>query len=142
METNLHLSTNIEIYQDNKLICHTHNTLTNSGKGAIHKLLTSTASINKLALSYLTSTQTVDTPMYPDAVLKEIDNTYFTFSGGDIIMNFEAEISGLTAGQIQRLGLAVGDNLLFTTANTGGISVSNTPIFVLYQIRLGITQEW
>ena len=57
-----------------------------------------------------------------------------------IIMNFETEISGLTAGQIQRLGLAVGDNLLFTTANTGGISVSNTPIFVLYQIRLGITQ--
>ena len=140
METNLHLSTNIEIYQDNKLICHTHNTLTNSGKGAIHKLLTSTASINKLALSYLASKQTIDTPMYPDAVLKEIDNTYFTFSGGDIIMNFETEISGLTAGHIQRLGLAVGDNLLFTTADTGGISVSNTPIFVLYQIRLGITQ--
>jgi len=140
METNLHLSTNIEIYQDNKLICHTHNTLTNSGKGAIHKLLTSTASINKLALSYLTSKQTVDTPMYPDAVFKEIDNTYFTFSGGDIIMNFEVEISGLTAGQIQRLGLAVGGNLLFTTANTGGISVSNTPLFILYQIRLGITQ--
>ena len=142
METNLYLSTNIEVYQDNKLICQTKNTLTNSGKGAIHKLLTTTASINKLALSYLTSTQTIDTPMYKDAVLKEIDNTYFTFSGGDIIMNFETEISGLTAGQIQRLGLAVGDNLLFTTANTGGISVSNTPIFVLYQIRLGITQEW
>ena len=122
METNLHLSTNIEIYQDNKLICHTHNILTSSGKGAIHKLLTSTASINKLALSYLTSKQTIDTPMYPDAVLKEIDNTYFTFSGGDIIMNFETEISGLTAGQIQRLGLAVGNNLLFTTANTGVLS--------------------
>ena len=78
--------------------------------------------------------------MYQDAVLKEIDNTYLTFSGGDIIMNFEAEIVGLTVGKIQRLGLAVGNSLLFTTANTGGISVSNTPIFVLYQIRLGITQ--
>ena len=142
METNLHLNTNIEIYQDGKLICQTKNTLTNSGKGAIHKLLTSTASINKLALSYLASKQTTDTQMYPDAVLKEIDNTYFTFSGGDIVMNFETEISGLTAGQIQTLGLAVEDNLLFTTANTGGISVGNTPIIVLYQIRLGITQGW
>ena len=140
MQTNLHLNTNILIYQDGQLLCQTENTLTNIGKGLIHKLLTSTASINKLALSYLASTQTVDTPMYPDAVLKEIDNTYFTFSGGDIIMNFEAEISGLTTGQIQRLGLAVGDNLLFTTANTGGISISNTPLFILYQIRLAITQ--
>ena len=141
METNLHLSTNIEIYQDNKLICHTHNTLTNSGKGAIHKLLTSTASINKLALSYLASTQTTDTTMYSDAVIADIDNSYATLSGGNIVINFETEISGLTAGQINRLGLAVGSDFLVTTANTGGISISNTPLFILYQIRLAITQE-
>ena len=97
-------------------------------------------SINKLALSYLTSVQTTDTTMYSDAVISDIDNSYATLSGGNIVINFETEISGLSAGYINRLGLAVGSDFLVTTANTGGISVSNTPIFVLYQIRLGITQ--
>ena len=140
MQTNLHLNTNILIYQDGQLLCRTENTLTNVGRGLIHKLLTSTMSINKLALSYLTSVQTTDTTMYSDAIITDIDNSYATLSGGNIVINFETEVSGLTAGQINRLGLAVGSDFLVTTANTGGISISNTPIFVLYQIRLGITQ--
>ena len=142
MQTNLHLNTNILIYQDNKLLCQTENTLTNIGKGLIHKLLTSTMSINKLALSYLTSVQTTDTTMYSDAIISDIDNSYSTLSGGNIVINFETEISGLSAGQINRLGLAVGSDFLVTTANTGGISISNTPLFILYQIRLAITQGW
>ena len=97
-------------------------------------------SINKLALSYLTSTKTTDTTMYSDAVITDIDNSYSTLSGGNIVINFETEISGISAGQINRLGLAVGSDFLVTTANTGGISISNTPLFILYQIRLGITQ--
>ena len=76
MQTNLHLNTNIQIYQDNKLLCQTENTLTDVGKGLIHKLLTSTMSINKIALSYLTSVQTTDTTMYSDAVISDIDNSY------------------------------------------------------------------
>ena len=140
MQTSLHLNTNIQIYQNGQLLCQTENTLTNAGKGLIHKLLTSTMSINKLALSYSTSVQTTDTIMYSDAVITDIDNSYATLSGGNIVINFETEVSGLSAGQINRLGLAVGSDFLVTTANTGGISISNTPLFILYQIRLGITQ--
>lgn len=140
MQTNCNLNTTIQIYQDGQLLCQTHNTLTNVGKGLIHKLLTSTMSINKLALSYLTSAQTTDTTMYSDAIITDIDNSYATLSGGNIVINFETEVSGLTAGQINRLGLAVGSDFLVTTANTGGISISNTPLFILYQVRLAITQ--
>lgn len=140
MQTNCNLNTTIQIYQDGQLLCQTENTLTNIGKGLIHKLLTSTMSINKLALSYLTSVQTTDTTMYSDAIITDIDNSYSTLSGGNIVINFETEVSGLSAGQINRLGLAVGSDFLVTTANTGGISISNTPLFILYQIRLAITQ--
>ena len=140
--TNLQLSTDIFIYQNGELLCHTHNKLTRAGKFSIHKLLTTTANINKIALSYLQGTVTEDTTMFNDADLQDITNTYFTTSSGQIIMNFEANIPSPPSGKsLYRLGLAISDDTLFTVANAGGIGVGGNPLTVLYQIRLSITEE-
>ena len=142
--TNISLSTNIEIYENDKLLYTTHNTLTRQGKAILHKLLTTTASINKLALSYLQGDITEDTTMFSDAVLYDITNTYFTTSSatGQLIFNFEVNIPNPTIGQtLYRLGLAVGDTILFSVANAGGIGVGGNPLTILYQIRLRITEE-
>ena len=142
--TNISLSTNIEIYENDKLIYTTHNTITRQGRASLHKLLTSTASINKMALSYLQGDITEDATMFTDAVLYDITNTYYTTSSatGQLIFNFEVNIPNPTIGKtLYRLGLAVGDKVLFTVANAGGVGVGGNPLTVLYQIRLLITEE-
>jgi hypothetical protein len=144
MHQHLQLSTDIFIYQQVELLCHTHNKLTRQGKAILHKLLTTTASINKIALSYTEGGITEDTTMFPDAQLYDITNTYFTTSSatGQLIMNFEANIPSPTIGQVlYRLGLAVGDTTLFTVASAGGVGVGGNPLTVLYQIRIAITEE-
>ena len=141
-QINISLSTNIEIYENNKLLYTTHNTITRLGKANIHRLFTTTASINKLALSYLKGNVTEDATMFNDANLYDITNTYFTTSStaGQIIMNFEANIPGPPSGKsLYRLGLAIGDEVLFTVANAGGIGVGGNPLTVLYQIKLLLT---
>ena len=141
MRQQLQYSTDIYIYSQGELLCHTHNKLTRMGKYYIHKLLTTTANINKIALSYLQGTVTEDTVMFNDADLYDITNTYFTVSSGQIIMNFEANIPSPPSGKsLYRLGLAISDDVLFTVANAGGIGVGGNPLTVLYQIGLKITE--
>ena len=143
MHQHLQYSTDIYIYSQGELLCHTHNKLTRQGKAILHKLLTTTASINKIALSYTEGSITEGTTMFPDAQLYDITNTYFTTSSatGQLIFNFEANIPSPSAGQVlYRLGLAVGSDTLFTVANAGGVGVGGNPLTVLYQIRLTITE--
>ena len=136
------LDTNIEIYNDkNELLCQTKNTLTTLGKANIHSLLTSTAHINKLGVSPTTSTLAPELQTIEGFTLFDITDSYFTYSSGDLIMNFicnikQADLNGLSS--VNRLGLCVGDNVLFTVASTGSLSVGSSSISILYQVRLHI----
>ena len=137
------LDTNIEIYNDkNELLYQTHNTLTNLGKANIHSLLTSTAHINKLGLSPTTSTLAPELQTIEGFTLFDITDSYFTYSSGDLIMNFatnikQADLQPLTS--INRLGLCINSDVLFTVASSGSLSVGSSSISILYQIRLKIT---
>ena len=136
------LDTNIEIYNDkNELLYQTHNTLTTLGKANIHSLLTSTAHINKLGLSPTTSTLAQELQTIDGFTLFDITDSYFTYSSGDLLLNFvtnikQADLQPLTS--INRLGLCVGGNVLFSVANTGSLSVGSSSISILYQVRLHI----
>lgn len=136
------LDTNIEIYNDkNELLCQTKNTLTNLGKANIHSLLTSTAHINKLGLSQTTSTLAPELQTVDGFTLFDITDSYFTYSSGDLMLNFvtnikQADLQGLVS--INRLGLCIGDSVLFSVAPTGALSVGSSSISILYQIRLKI----
>ena len=137
------LDTNIEIYNDkNELLCQTKNTLTNLGKANIHSLFTSTAHINKLGLSPTTSTLAPELQTIDGFTVFDITDSYFTYSSGDLIMNFvtnikQADLQRLTS--VNRLGLCIGDSVLFTVANTGALSIGSSSISILYQVRLKIT---
>ena len=137
------LDTNIEIYNDkNELLYQTHNTLTNLGKANIHSLLTSTAHINKLGLSPTTSTLAPELQTIEGFTLFDITDSYFTYSSGDLILNFatnikQADLQPLTS--INRLGLCINSDVLFTVASSGSLSVGSSSISILYQIRLKIT---
>ena len=137
------LDTNIEIYNDKKeLLCKTHNTLTSLGKANIHSLLTSTAHINKLGVSPITSTLAPELQTIEGFTLFDITDSYFTYSSGDLIMNFatnikQADLQPLTS--INRLGLCINSDVLFTVASSGSLSVGSSSISILYQIRLKIT---
>ena len=137
------LDTNIEIYNDkNELLYQTHNTLTSLGKANIHSLLTSTAHINKLGVSPITSTLAPELQTIEGFTLFDITDSYFTYSSGDLIMNFatnikQADLQPLTS--INRLGLCINSDVLFTVASSGSLSVGSSSISILYQIRLKIT---
>ena len=136
------LDTNIEIYNDkNELLCQTHNTLTSLGKANIHSLLTSTAHINKLGLSPTTSTLAPELQTIEGFTLFDITDSYFTYSSGNLILNFicnikQADLNGLSS--VNRLGLCINDTVLFTVASTGALSVGSSSISILYMIRLKI----
>lgn len=137
------LDTNIEIYNDkNELLYQTKNTLTNLGKANIHSLLTSTAHINKLGLSPITSTLAPELQTIEGFNLFDITDSYFTYSSGDLILNFicnikQSELQTLTS--VNRLGLCINGDVLFSVANTGALSVGSSSISILYQVRLKIT---
>ena len=136
------LDTNIEIYNDkNELLCQTKNTLTNLGKAYIHSLLTSTAHINKIGLAPTTSTLAPELQTIEGFTLFDITDSYFTYSSGDLLLNFicnikQSELQGLTS--INRLGLCINGDVLFSVANSGALSVGSTSISILYMIRLKI----
>ena len=136
------LDTNIEIYNDkNELLCQTKNTLTNLGKANVHSLLTSTAHINKLGLCPTTSTLAPELQTIEGFILFDITDSYFTYSSGDLLLNYitnikQSDLQGLTG--INRLGLCINDNILFTVASTGALSVGASSLSILYQIRLKI----
>ena len=136
------LDTNIEIYNDkNELLCQTKNTLTTLGKAHIHSLLTSTAHINKIGLAPTTSTLAPELQTIEGFTLFDIIDSYFTYSSGDLLLNFicnikQSELQSLTS--INRLGLCINGDVLFTVANTGALSVGSSSISILYMIRLKI----
>lgn len=138
----LTLDTNIEIYNDKKeLLCQTKNTLTNLGKANIHSLLTSTAHINKLGLSPITSTLAPELQTIDGFTVFDITDSYFTYSSGDLLLNFvtnikQSEIQTLTS--VNRLGLCINGDVLFSVANTGALSVGSSSISILYMIRIKI----
>jgi hypothetical protein len=144
METCLQtsISTNIEIYDTNGLICKTSNTLTNKGRSIIGQLLLSNKKIDSVILSEEENTGLTQL-MPKDAVYLDIINYYSTISNttGELTINIETSADVSTTGSItlNSIGLAMGD-VLFSVANAGGIALGSNPISILYQIKIKLTQ--